>query len=65
MILDAWLKFQKVLEQRFAVCCENRFWMELDSVDGKGFVAQPHDLALGCFSTDLETIRKGASFHEQ
>ncbi len=44
------------MEDFFPFERQDGFWMKLDSMDGKGFVPEPHDFVFGRTRTDFETV---------
>lgn len=58
------LQLQKVLQQPFAFQRQDRFRMELDTVNRKLPVTQPHDLLFRGFRRDFQAVRKGLPFHQ-
>jgi hypothetical protein len=49
-------EIQEVFEEMFAFGREDGLRVELDTVDGEGFVLQAHDFAFGRFGGDFQDI---------
>jgi hypothetical protein len=59
------LRIQKILQHLLPVLGENRFGMELDTVDGEVAVGEAHDFAFGGFGGDFEAGREGFAFDDE
>ena len=53
------LDLQKILQHLFPVLGQNRFGVELDSVDGPFAVGEAHDFSFGGFGGDFEAGGEG------
>ena len=60
---------EEVLDNLVPEGCSDRFWVELDAIDGERLVLEPHDLlAVHLFERprrNLEIWRHGCAIHHQ